>query len=191
MLENTRCLFDETATILRGRVQNRVELPLSHDHVHLAADARIGQQLLDVEQPALLTVDRVLRAAVAEQRARDRDLGVLDRQRAVGVVDSQRHLSATQRSTAGCSGEDDVFHLAAAQTLGTLLTHHPGEGVNHIGLARPTTQVTPGSNSKLVAEAKDLKPLSVSVFRCTGRTSPFGGIPRWESGAGKALSDST
>ena len=32
----------------------------------------------------------------------------------------------------------------------------------------PTTQVTPGSNSRVVADAKDLKPRSVSVLRCTG-----------------------
>jgi len=33
----------------------------------------------------------------------------------------------------------------------------------------PTTHVIPGSNSRVVAEAKDLNPLSVSDLRCTGR----------------------
>src|SRR5438105_7254818 len=31
----------------------------------------------------------------------------------------------------------------------------------------PTTQVIPGSNRSVVAEAKDLKPFSVRLFRCT------------------------
>jgi len=31
----------------------------------------------------------------------------------------------------------------------------------------PTTQVIPGSSFKLVAEAKDLKPFTVRVLRCT------------------------
>lgn len=31
----------------------------------------------------------------------------------------------------------------------------------------PTTQVMPGSKRNVVAEAKDLKPLSVRLFRCT------------------------
>src|SRR3569623_1379653 len=31
----------------------------------------------------------------------------------------------------------------------------------------PTTQVMPGSNRRLVAEAKDLKPFSVRLLRCT------------------------
>src|SRR5699024_8223809 len=32
----------------------------------------------------------------------------------------------------------------------------------------PTTQVVPGSNRRVVGEAKDLKPLSVRLLRCTG-----------------------
>src|SRR5690348_3839488 len=38
----------------------------------------------------------------------------------------------------------------------------------------PTTQVMPGSRRSVVAEAKDLKPFSVRLFRCTGRLL-FGG----------------
>ena len=136
VLENTRCLFDEPATILRGGVQDRVELSLTHNHVHLAADTRIREQLLDIEQAALLTVDGVLRATVTEQRARDRHLGVLDRQGTVGVVDGQRDFRAAQRRTPGRAGEDDIFHLAAAQALCSLFAHHPGQRIDHIGLAR-------------------------------------------------------
>src|ERR687888_919731 len=33
----------------------------------------------------------------------------------------------------------------------------------------PTTQVIPGSKRNVVAEAKDLKPFSVRLFRCTVR----------------------
>src|SRR4051794_6865544 len=32
----------------------------------------------------------------------------------------------------------------------------------------PTTQVIPGSNRRVVAEAKDLKPFTVRLLRCTG-----------------------
>ena len=44
----------------------------------------------------------------------------------------------------------------------------------------PTTQVTPGSKCKVVAEANDLKPLRVKFLRCT--------VLRW-SGAGKGAWD--
>ncbi len=95
----------------------------------------VAQQLLDIEQSAGVAVDRVLGSAVAEHRAGDRDFGVLDRQRAIGVVDREHDLGATERRPAGRTGEDDVFHLAAAQRLGALLTHDPGEGVDDVGLA--------------------------------------------------------
>ena len=52
VLEDAGGLLDEAAPVLGGRVQDRVELALPDDHVHLAADAGVGEQLLDVEQPA-------------------------------------------------------------------------------------------------------------------------------------------
>jgi len=35
--------------VLGGRAQDGVELALTHDHVHLAAESRVGQQVLDVQ----------------------------------------------------------------------------------------------------------------------------------------------
>jgi hypothetical protein len=89
VLEDPGRLLDEAAALLGGGAQDRVELALTDDDVHLAADAAVGQQLLDVEESAGRAVDRVLGAAVAEHRPADRHLGVVDRQRAVGVVDGQ------------------------------------------------------------------------------------------------------
>ena len=93
-------LLDEAAAVLGGGVQDGVELALADDDVHLAADPGVAEQLLDVEQAAARAVDRVLRPAVAEHRPRDRHLGVVDRQRAVGVVDGQGDLGAA-RAAAG------------------------------------------------------------------------------------------
>lgn len=42
----------------------------------------------------------------------------------------------------------------------------------------PTTQVIPGSRRSVVAEAKDLKPFIVSVFRCTGGDLQVRGGPQ-------------
>ena len=52
VLEDARGLLDEPAPVLRRRVQDLVELALADDDVHLAADAGVREQLLDVEQPA-------------------------------------------------------------------------------------------------------------------------------------------
>ena len=72
--------LDDRPAILGAGVEHGVELALADDHVLLAADARVREQLLDVEQAARGAVDHVLRLAGPEQRAGDRDLGELDRQ---------------------------------------------------------------------------------------------------------------
>src|SRR3712207_6469652 len=75
--------------------------------------------------------------AGAVHSAGDRHLGVRDRQRAVGVVDRERHLGPAECRAAGGAGEDDVLHLAAAQALGALRAEDPGDRVDDVGLARP------------------------------------------------------
>ena len=136
VLEDARGLLDEPAPLLGRGLQDAVEPALADDHVHLATEPRVAQQLLHIQQPADAAVDRILARAVAEERAADRHLGVVDRKRAVAVVDRQLHLGATERAARRGAGEDDVLHLAAAEGLRALLAHHPGEGVDDVRLAR-------------------------------------------------------
>ena len=96
VLEYARRFFDQRSARLGTGIENVVEVTLSDDDVHLAAEAGVGEQFLHVEQPALAAVDRVLALAGAEQQPADRDLGVVDRQRAVAVVDGQRDLGAAR-----------------------------------------------------------------------------------------------
>ena len=70
VLEDAGRLLDDRPAILGPGVEHGVDLALADDHVLLAADAGVGQQLLHVEQPARHAVDRVLALARAEQRAR-------------------------------------------------------------------------------------------------------------------------
>lgn len=136
VLEHPRGFLDERATVLGPRLQDLVELALPDDDVHLPADPGVAEQLLHVHQTATAAVDFVLAGAVAEHPPGDRHLGVLDGQRVVGVVDGDGDLGAAQRRARAGPGEDDVFHLAAAQRLGPLLAHHPGQRVDDVGLAR-------------------------------------------------------
>jgi len=48
-LEDARRLLDDRATVLGPGLQDGVEMPLADDHVLLAPDARVGEQLLDVQ----------------------------------------------------------------------------------------------------------------------------------------------
>ena len=57
------------AAVVGGGAQDGVELALPDDDVHLAAQTRVTEELLDVEEAAWGAVDLVLRAAPAEQGA--------------------------------------------------------------------------------------------------------------------------
>ena len=133
-LEDAGRFLDDGPAVLGTGVEHGVELALPDDHVLLATDAGIREQLLDVEQPARCAVDLVLGITGAEERAGDRDLAELDRQQTGRVVDAQRHLGAAERGPIGGAGEDDVVHLAAAQRARALCPEHPGDGVDEVRL---------------------------------------------------------
>ncbi len=134
VFEDPGRLFDERAAVLGPGLEDRRQPSLADDHVHLATDTGVRQQLLHVHEATGTAVDLVLAGAVAEHPARDGHLGVLDRQRTVGVVDGEGDLGAAQRRTARGAGEDDVLHLPAAQRFRSLLAHHPGQGVDDVRL---------------------------------------------------------
>ena len=134
-LQDAGGLLDDEAPVLGAGVEHRVDLALADDHVLLAADARVGEQLLHVEQAARHAVDRVLAVARAEQRAGDRDLGEVDGQQPGRVVDGERHLGPAERRALGGAGEDDVVHLLRAHRRGRLGAEHPADRVDDVGLA--------------------------------------------------------
>ncbi|CAM5707713.1 hypothetical protein SBADM41S_07365 [Streptomyces badius] len=117
VLEDARGFLDEGPAAHRVGVQHGVQLALPDDDVHLTPDTGVGEEFLDVEQPAGVAVDLVFAAAIAEHDPSDRHFGVLDGQCAVGIVDRQRDFRAAERRSPGRPGEDHVFHLAAAQEL--------------------------------------------------------------------------
>jgi hypothetical protein len=135
-LEDPGGFLDDRPPVGRRRVEHGVELALADDHVLLAADAGVGQQLLHVEQAARHTVELVLGLAGAEQRPCDRHFGELDRQQRRGVVDRERDLGTAERGARRRAGEDDVVHLAAAQCARALRTEHPRDCVDQVRLAR-------------------------------------------------------
>ena len=80
-------------------------------------------------------------------------------------------LGAAQRGARRRAGEDDVLHLAAAQRSWRPARPSPRRCASTtLDLPEPlgpTTQVMPGSKRRVVGEAKDLKPFSVRLLRCT------------------------
>ena len=170
VLEDAGRLLDDRPPLLGPGVEHGVDLALADDHVLLAADAGVGEQLLHVEQPARHAVDRVLALAAAEQDAGERDLVELDRQQA-GELSSVRLTSA--RPSAGrfsvpakmtssifCERTDRGACAPSTQATASTMLDLP----DPLG---PTTTVTPGSRVMVVASANDLKPLRVRLFRNT------------------------
>ena len=172
--------------VLRAGVEHGVDLALADDHVLLAADARVAEELLDVEQAAGDAVDGVLAVARAPEGAGQGDLGELDRQQAGGVVDGQADLGPAERGPLGRPGEDDVVHLLAAHARsGACAPSTQAMASTTLDLPLPfgpTTTVTPGSSVSTVVSAKDLKPLRVSWRRNTASAESTRGLP-WARGA--------
>ena len=103
--------------------------------MHLAADTGIREQLLNIHQARFGAIDFVFAGAIAEHPAGDRHFRVFDWQRTVRIINGEGDLGAPQRFAVTSAGKDDVLHLSTAQRLGASLTHNPGQGVDHIGLA--------------------------------------------------------
>ena len=135
-LQHTCGFFDDRTALLWPGIEHGVDLSLADDHVLLPSDARVAQQFLHVEQATRDAVDRVLALAGAEQDARHRDLGELDRQQPGRVVDRQAHLGPTEGGPLGGAGKDDVVHLLAAHRARSLRTENPGDCIDHVRLTR-------------------------------------------------------
>ena len=129
MLGDARRLLDELTAFLGTAGQDGVELALGDDGVSVLAKTRVMQNVCDVTQPAQGTVDQILRLARAIHPARDGDLGEVDGQGVVRIVEREGDLGkADGRATRG-TREDDVLHGLAAQHLRTLLAKHPEHGI--------------------------------------------------------------
>ena len=168
VLENARGLLDDRAAAFGTGVQDAVELALADDHVHLAADAGVGQQLLDVEQAAGVAVDGVLALPRPEHQAADRHLGVVDGQRAVGVVDREEDLGAAERRARRVPAKMTSSILPPRSDLAPCSPITHASASTTLDLPEPlgpTTQVMPGSKRSVVEDAKDLKPRNVRLFK--------------------------
>ena len=136
VLQDAGGLFDDRAAIFGAGVEHCVDLTLAHDHMLLATNASVAEQLLHIEQAARNAVDGVFAFAGAEQRAANGDFGELDGQQPSGVVERENDLGATKSWPLRSTRKDDVVHLLAAHSTGRLCPENPGNGVDNVGFAR-------------------------------------------------------
>ena len=135
VLRDTGRLLEECAALLRAAVQDVVDAVLPDDAHALVADARVGEQLVNVLDAAARAVEEHFALAAAVQAARDDDFGEIDGQRAVRVVEDKRNLGDAELFARRRAGENDVFGFCGAQVSDVLLAEHPADGVGDVALA--------------------------------------------------------
>src|SRR5699024_3961745 len=145
------------------------ELSLPDDDVHLAADAGVRQQLLNIHQARFGAIDFIFACSITEHAAGNRYFCVVNGQSTISIVmvrvtsarPSALRSPAPAKMTSCILPPRRVFALPSpitqARASTTLDLPEP------LG---PTTAQIPGSNLKVVADAKDLNPLSVNDFKC-------------------------
>ncbi|GBE23514.1 hypothetical protein BMS3Bbin01_02898 [bacterium BMS3Bbin01] len=135
VLEDPGGFFDHRPVILRFCVQKVVDPPLADDEMLVSSNPSVGQQLLNVEETAIDSVDLIVAGAVTVQPPGDRDLVEVERHRTCAVVEHECHLCTAERRPRRRSREDDILHPARSHRARRLCSHHPGNGVHEIGLA--------------------------------------------------------
>src|SRR5438270_288292 len=128
-------LLDQRAALLRLRREDRLDLALPDDRVHPLAEAEVGEQLDEIEPAHAGLVQEVLALAAAMEAARDGDLGEVDRERVIGVVEKELDLAEVGGAATGCAREQDVVRLLGAQLQRAQRAGRPADGVGHVRLA--------------------------------------------------------
>ena len=127
--------LDQHAPFGRPRREDRLDLPLADDRVHALAQPEVGEQLHEVEAAHGGPVDEVPPLAAAVQPARDRELRVVDGQRAVGVVEEKLDLAEVGSATRAAAGEENVVRFLGAQLGRAEGACRPADRVGDVGLA--------------------------------------------------------
>ena len=116
--------------------QNLVDLALADDGVSLPAQAGVHEQLVDILEPAGPAVDIVFALPGTVIPAGDRHLTLFHGEQMPGVVQHQRNFSEAQPFAPGGSVKNHIFHLAAPEGSGGLLSHNPADGIGNVGFSR-------------------------------------------------------
>ena len=129
-------LLEQLATFLGAQRERRIHRPLPHDHQLVRPQPALAEEPDDVAQARPGTVDQVLALTGPIRATADRDLGEVDRQPAVAVVEGQDRLGHAQALALLGAGKDDVVGATGAERSVRLLPEHPADRIGHVALAR-------------------------------------------------------
>ncbi len=108
-------LFEELAALLWAQREGGVDGPLSNHRQRARPQPPLAEQLGDVAQPHPRPVEQVLAVPRAVGPPRDGDLGEVDREPSVMVVQGEDRLRHPLRLAALTASEDDVIGAPRAE----------------------------------------------------------------------------
>ena len=128
-------LFDCLPTLVRSQTQHLVHEPLTHEREAAGSQAAVAEQILDIAQAGDSAIDSNLRLAVAVNATNDLDLGRVEIEPAVAIVELDAHLGESARGAVSATGENDVLGPLGSQGATGSCANRPAQRVHHIRLA--------------------------------------------------------
>ena len=129
-------LLEELATLLGPQRQSGVDGPLPDDDEGVGTELALAEQVDDVAQPGACAVDEVFALPGPIGSAPDGDLGEVERELPIGVVEGQDRFRHALRASRLGAREDDILGAPRAQVAVRLFAEHPAHRVGHVALAR-------------------------------------------------------
>jgi len=127
-------LLKEGTPRLGAQRENGIDQPLADDGVAAAQEAALDD-VHDVAVTDAGAVEEVLVLARAEGAAPQNDLGELEGEPAVAVVQDQQHLRDAHARALARAGKDHVLARLGPQRAKALLPQYPADGVSDVALA--------------------------------------------------------
>ncbi|OPZ74246.1 MAG: hypothetical protein BWY82_00783 [Verrucomicrobia bacterium ADurb.Bin474] len=153
-------VFGDSGSLFKNRPpfhrigrQNLVDLPLHQKGIGNLPYPRIHKQVLDILQPAYLTVDEIVTPLIPCDSTDNLNLMKLCAKLPLAIGEHQFDLTKRKRLPVLGSCEDNILHLAPTQGLGALFSKDPADGIhdvalstairpNHSGHSRPEIQLS-------------------------------------------------
>jgi hypothetical protein len=117
-----------------GRAHDDVfDVVLVDDRVRVDGEPGRREKVDQVSAAHPAAVDEIVALTVTLDAALDRDLVVVDRKPALGVVEDQGHLGERGARAALTAGVDDLLHFLSAEVAGLPGAQDPFDGVEDVG----------------------------------------------------------
>src|SRR5205807_1509238 len=140
-------LLEQLPALGRSARDYRLDVVLVDDRVRVDRESRRREQVQQVAAAHPRSVQEVVALPVALDTACDRDLVVVDRQAPSRVVEDHRYLGERGSRAALTPGEDDLFHLAAADVFRLAGAEHPLDSIDDVGLPGAVRPDDPGDTA--------------------------------------------